>query len=410
MTVKNGKNKSITVNNSTKKYSATSSTTLTLTNSSKSAVTLSSSYTNANASARTKKIEIFGNSKNNSIIGGSSDDTIYGDSGNDTLTGGKGNDKFLHSAGKDVITDYTASDKIYLIDTEIVGTKFFVDDLIWTTDSGSLTIKDGLNKKITYYDSENNPHVIDYQNITYSNDFTVLTAKKNFAGDKIDLADYADTVKKVNASAVTDNLEIVGNSKNNTLIGGKGSDTLFGASGNDTLTGGAGKDIFMYYEGDDVITDYKASDDKIYLDNTKIVSYKVSDDDFIFTTSTGTLKILNGTGKKITVEDSEGKTKIYQKNSSANLSEIIADNSVGEFDFENKISPQLPSLNKKKLSRLSSRDFLLLKIIPRTFSRLRKHYDRRIRKNLKLQHQHFFHAIYLVHNPSLNLHRAFHNL
>lgn len=69
---------------------------------------------------------------------------------------------------------------------------------------------------------------------------------------------------------------------------------------------GGGADIFVYKSGKDVITDYTSSD-TIKLSSGKITKTSYSGSDVIFTVGKGTLTILNGRDKKITVTDSENK-------------------------------------------------------------------------------------------------------
>ena len=112
-----------------------------------------------NASAVTQKLKITGNSLANKITGGSGNDSIFGGAGadtllggkgNDTLTGGAGKDVFVHTNGNDVITDYKAgTDKILLQNTAVTGWKISGKNVIFTTETGTLTVKNGKGKKIS---------------------------------------------------------------------------------------------------------------------------------------------------------------------------------------------------------------------------------------------------------------------
>lgn len=145
VTVKNAKDKKITIvdadgNETSAIYGGL---TLNVTNSTASAVTLDSSYANADASSRTTAIKITGNALNNSIVGGLKNDTfyglagddklygnvgndkLYGGTGNDTLIGGNGNDSlwgddgkdtFVYTAGKDVISGFENDDMLQIMD------------------------------------------------------------------------------------------------------------------------------------------------------------------------------------------------------------------------------------------------------------------------------------------------------
>ena len=182
ITVKDGKDKAITVvDSSGKKTSATyptlpaglsvtsNNTKLTVNkNYASTAVDLSkyaSTIKIVDASVLTKKIKISGGKNAMSIIGGSGADTLIGGAkadtlnggaGNDTLTGGAGNDVFLYGTGKDVITDYTAGqDKIKILSGKISKTSYSGQNVIFTIGSGTLTVKNGKGKKITIVDANN---------------------------------------------------------------------------------------------------------------------------------------------------------------------------------------------------------------------------------------------------------------
>ncbi len=83
-----------------------------------------------------------------SIEGGAGADTIIGGKGKDTLTGGKGKNVYIYNNGdgKDIITDYKSSDKIQIdssYSTQVSG-----QDVIIKVGSGSITLKDAIDKKL----------------------------------------------------------------------------------------------------------------------------------------------------------------------------------------------------------------------------------------------------------------------
>ena len=103
------------------------------------------------------KDTIYGGAGNDSILGNAGNDKLFGDAGNDTLsggndndtlTGGKGNDVFVYTKGKDVITDYASGDKIKFSGTTIQNWTVKGKDIIFTTNQGSLTVKNGKDKEI----------------------------------------------------------------------------------------------------------------------------------------------------------------------------------------------------------------------------------------------------------------------
>ena len=101
--------------------------------------------------------KIFGNNENNSIKGGKSADIIYGNAGKDTVALGGGADTYVYSYGDDFIQDYTAGqDKIKLDGNTITGSKLSGSNVILQTYGGSITVKNGKNKKITVVDTDGN--------------------------------------------------------------------------------------------------------------------------------------------------------------------------------------------------------------------------------------------------------------
>jgi Ca2+-binding RTX toxin-like protein len=320
------------------------------------------SFTKVNASglAKTQPVAINGNSSDNSIKGGKGDDTLRGESGNDTLIGGSGNDIFIYEKGNDIITDYKAGeDKIQMNPSSITHSTVKGSDVVLTTSNGTLTIKSIKDKVVTFID--NNGKTTDKiffadtsyspleTGLTYDSKRTVLTASNKFSGSKINLDEHLATVTKINCSALSTSINIIGNSSANSLKGGKGADyifggndkdtliggsgndelyggtdndilkgesgndSLYGGSGDDTLTGGAGNDWFVYEGGHDVITDYKAGEDSIKISGGKIFTISYNKKDVIFTIGSGTLTVKNAKGKKISVTDSSNKTQTYSK-------------------------------------------------------------------------------------------------
>ena len=281
--------------------------------------------TKANTSAISRNLSVVGNSANNSIKSGNGSDTISAGLGNDTLTGGNGKDIFIYEGGNDVITDYKPNeDKIKLNLSEVKSSSVKGSDVILTTSNGTLTVKATKDKVITFVDdngdTEEKIFFANYSyaplvnGLTYDAKRAVLTASNKFKDDEIDLSEYLPTVTKLNASAVNQALNIVGNDSAISIKGGKGADTLNGGTGNDTLTGGTGNDVFIYEGGNDVITDYKVGEDKIKI--SAITSSTVKGSDVILTTSNGTLTVKATKDKAITFVDDNGATteKIFFAN------------------------------------------------------------------------------------------------
>ena len=309
--------------------------------------------TKINASTITQSVNIVGNSSSNSIKGGKGADTISGGSGNDTLTGGIGTDLFVYSSGNDVITDYKVGEDKIKIGT-IIKSSVKGSDVILTTGNGTLTVKGAKDKVVTFMDNASKTtdkiffadtsYAPLETGLSYDAKRTVLTASNKFINNEIDLGEYLGTVTKVNASATSKSIAIIGNSSDNSIKAGKsadtisggngkdtilggagndsiyggnendklqgdaGNDTLNGGAGNDTLTGSAGSDVFVYESGNDIITDYKVGEDKIQMNLSAIKSSTVKGSDVILTTGNGTLTLKGAKDKAVTFVDNAGKT------------------------------------------------------------------------------------------------------
>ena len=159
-----------------------------------------------------------------------------------------------------------------------------------------MTVKNAKGKKITV-----NDEVKIYEgNGIFNRNRTALTFNSAFKG--------AVTNGVQNIFAADSASSIVGNDSDNLIVGGTKSDTLNGGKGNDTLTGDDGKDLFIYESGNDVITDY-SKDDKISF-KSDITNTYVEDNDVIFETANGSLKVLNGVGKEITTINSKNNSSV----------------------------------------------------------------------------------------------------
>ena len=206
-------------------------------------------------------------SKSIKILGSTGNDTLTGGAGNDTLTGGKGKDLFVFSGGKDTITDYNVSEDKISVDKNLGAGTYKVSgkNVVLTYGSNSLTIKNGLDKKIEVTNGTSGTYTKDGIFDSKKTSVTLPAATKTFKA-----ASYSKLVT-IDASAASSTINITGNKLANymvagnngaTLDGGKGNDTLWGGASNDSLYGGAGNDVFIYKagEGTDKIFDYSAGD------------------------------------------------------------------------------------------------------------------------------------------------------
>lgn len=350
-------------------------------------VTLDRDVNIADASSRSKSIQIIGNSLDNEIIGGKIEDTLSCGAGDDILTGGWKGDLFVYTAGNDVITDYNSSagDKIYIAGDNAKYLSHITDvdtdggnvTLTFSKDSKkTLTINNAAGKKVIvngvarYFD--------DKQIISYDKNSVTLTSAFNGTFD-------AGTYSKVDASAVAQSVTISGgNSGGVSIVGGKKADSIVGTLGNDTLTGGYGADTYVYTGGQDVITDYASNFDRISLagmsakDLSQITSVKVdANKNVTLTFSNDVNKILtiNGaTGKKVIIN---GATRIFEDGmiyTADKKSSTIAGGSADVYWFdEDKFGePQLDSIvdiasdysvgkldTTDNLTKLTKDDFIL---------------------------------------------------
>ena len=231
--------------------------------------------------------------------------TVNGGSGNDTIYSNNGSNVFMYQAGDgdDVIYDYNEYNEIQIGENNY-STMTSGKDVIIQIGDGSISLVDAkdklLNIKGTPADDEDTlPAGISISSAT-------LTASTIFTGNSIDLADYASTVTKVNASELSRGVSILGTAAINSLKGGKGADTISGGVGNDTVSLGGGNDIYIYSGGNDLIQDYTTSADKIKLSGTSITSASISGFNVVLKTSTGNLTVKNGKGNNITIIDVAG--------------------------------------------------------------------------------------------------------
>ena len=297
--------------------------------------------------------QIFGESGNDYIV---ISDVIAARKSHNTVSGGADKDiivigstenpvviQYATGDGDDVVYGYSSNDTIQITKGDYV-TAASGQDIIITVGTGKITLVGAQGQKLNIL-----KEAVKVEGITEKNG--TLTLSKTFRGKTLDLADYAASVTKVNASALTAEypVNVTGNSAGNSIKGGKGgdtisgetgddtlyggagndsifggagkdklygeagNDTLYAGAGNNTLTGGAGKDVFVYEGGSDVIADYKAGDDKIKLANASITSSSLSGSNIVLKTSAGNITVKGGKDKNITVIDKNNSetTQIY---------------------------------------------------------------------------------------------------
>ncbi len=202
--------------------------------------------------------KLYGNDGDDHLVGGAGDDLLYGQRGDDELIGGAGKDTFVYYTGygNETIMDYLVSeeDKIQIASGSIskteVGTNGF--DVKFTVGDGSITVKDGKGKSISLEDSRGSYTVSD----------TAIVLGSDFRG-ALDAGAYLGTVTTLDGSAAVNALTVQGNGNANIMHGGAGIDKLYAGDGNDELHGGAGNDYLYGNNGNDTLYG-EAGDDTLY--------------------------------------------------------------------------------------------------------------------------------------------------
>lgn len=152
------------------------------------------------------------------LNGGNGDDSLKGGSLKDTLNGGSGNDSLLGFGDND---------------------KLFGDD-------GNDTLLGGTGSDTLNGGAGTGDRIVDSGNINFTLTNTALTGNGTDVVVSVETAHLTGGTgnNKLDATAFTGNV---------TLIGGAGKDTLIGGSGNDSLQGDAGNDSLRGRDGDDLL-------------------------------------------------------------------------------------------------------------------------------------------------------------
>lgn len=270
---------------------------------------------------------IFGNDGDDTLNGMAGADTIVGGKDDDVLSGGNGADTFVYylGDGNDIITDYSESDKIKVGSTVTPRITTNGNNVIFTfgrgSNTGTITIKNGKSKTITWLDVNGNEHVYP-DPLTVSDDGKAVTLNAPYGEDSFNVTAVdslgwdSSQIATINASAVGQSLvitankranNIVGTNQKDTIYGGAGADTIYGGKGNDTIYGGDGADVFMYNRGDgnDKIVDYE-EDDTIKITGDDVKNTNEKGNDVVFTLSSGKkITVVGGADKVISYSDSK---------------------------------------------------------------------------------------------------------
>ena len=233
-----------------------------------------------------------------------------------TIDGGDGNDVFIYTVGKDVITDYAAGDKISLGTSISKATVSGSDVILTIGKKGTLTVKDGANKKLNMISPKgrvfdtlvSGPTTLKITNstkspITLASDVGTADASKRTKNVKI----FGNKLDNVILGGSKNNIlydesgkdSIVGNAGADKLYGGAGNDTLIGGKGNDSLWGDADADTFIYSSGDgkDVIYGFDSKDTLTFDNLDFTTSYSASKGKIVFKVDGGSITLNDFTTK-----------------------------------------------------------------------------------------------------------------
>ena len=199
------------------------------------------------------KLNLTGNTLNNTIIGNDANNTLLGGAGNDELNGGGGNDTLDGGIGEDTLKG-GAGDDTYLVDIKAVG----------ITPNISVELQDSIDEGNGTGDG------IDTLKLRGSVVIPAATAAQEIA-----LTGALASIENLDASLTgATRLNLTGNNEDNILIGNAAANTLNGGLGNDTLNGGLGNDTMIGGDGDDTYFVNVATDVVTELENEGIDTIK----------------------------------------------------------------------------------------------------------------------------------------
>ena len=216
-------------------------------------VTLNTDYDSTTAKFWVNNIHsIIGGAGRTTIIGSDKADTIIAGKGTTTIDAGAGKDRISLSSGKASI-NYAAGDGNDIIYGFSTKSTLNISGAPYSTQtSGSNVIVAVDSNKITLSGAAS----LSKLNISGVAKEDVLTVDNNTSSP----VTLDAKTEVVDASKRTTPVQIVGNSKHNSISGGTSTDTIFGNSGNDTIYGNAGNDSLLGSGGNDVLNGNAGND------------------------------------------------------------------------------------------------------------------------------------------------------
>ena len=299
LTIKDGKDKAININDVAGKYEAAG-----VYNSARTSVKLKASVATYTAdstvvtinSSQTNGAIVTGNIKNNQFYASNGADIFVYEHAEQTTTAYNKDgayEKTVRGTGSDVIYNYGDGDKISLGSDVVLKNAYMNNaDAVIKVDDGAITVKGKSSVTVVQDDAE----IIFSNGIFHDAENKSVTLPATFSNE-FALGNY----ENVNAALRTSAIKLTGNDSANSIIGGTKNDTLYGNAGDDSLWGGKGTDYLYGGDGNDVFI-YKANEGTDYImDYASGDMLKILDGTFSKATfSSGTLNLtVNGGGKVV---------------------------------------------------------------------------------------------------------------
>lgn len=203
------------------------------------------------AEALNASLKLFGTDGLDTLIGGMQDDLLDGGYGNDVLNGRGGNDVLLSGDGDDLLYGGSGHDLLDGLggDDRLFGQGGNGDTLIGGY--GIDTFDGGAGRDLLI------GRVSQLENITILTDSEVGFEREielTSGIEMIQMDHSSDNFSvRIDASAFSGSVTLLGGSADDTLIGGSNDDSLDGGGGNDSLVGGNGNDWSSGDNGDDIL-------------------------------------------------------------------------------------------------------------------------------------------------------------
>ncbi|SFH97772.1 Ca2+-binding protein, RTX toxin-related [Selenomonas ruminantium] len=267
----------------------------------------------------TKAATLYGSALNDTLTAGSGGASLYGGKGNDTLYGGNGTDRFYWGTGlgNDVVFNYQSNkDIVTFTSGSLKSGRSSGGDVILTSSAGNtITLKNATNKTILVADTKGKLTRKLYlpTGITYNTNKTAVTIKAPYSGTW-NAANFATTVRTVDASQNTKPITIKAGSYNNTIKAGKNGSNIYGQGGNDTIYGGNGKDVVWYGSGDgaDTISGFQSGKDILrFYNKAQLGSVTTAGTTVTLKIGSGSVKLAGKTNQRVDITDTAGKNAIY---------------------------------------------------------------------------------------------------